>query len=187
MFKNFLKITFRSLWKNKTFVFINVVGMGISLACCIVAYLNYNFNDSFDKHEVNLNKTYRIDFIREFQGDSRTWGIAPLAMGMAVRENVTDIEHLVRYVPGGGSVKIKDDLFNTRIRYVDDTFFKVFSYEAVSGTLNGLDDKSNIFINEETAKKFFGINTTTQAGFPRSSIRLTSYSSTTLAIWLVTV
>ena len=57
MFKRiFLKVTLRSLVKSKVFVFINIVGLGLALACCIVAYLNYNFAQTFDvQHEIMMN------------------------------------------------------------------------------------------------------------------------------------
>jgi hypothetical protein len=68
MLKNYLKITFRSLMKNKLFTFINVFGLGVALACCIVAYLNWDYNVKFDTHHLNSERIYRINFIRITNG-----------------------------------------------------------------------------------------------------------------------
>ena len=55
MFKNYLKITVRNLLKNKVYVAINVVGLGLALACCIVAYLNTQFDWTFDQNHKNID------------------------------------------------------------------------------------------------------------------------------------
>lgn len=55
MFKNFLQITFRNFLKNKVFVIVNVLGLGIALACCIVAYYNAKFDKDFDSFHSNKN------------------------------------------------------------------------------------------------------------------------------------
>ena len=52
MFKNFLLITLRSMMKNKLFIFINVFGMAIAIACCIVAYFAYEFEATFDENHI---------------------------------------------------------------------------------------------------------------------------------------
>ena len=49
MFKNYLLVTFRNLLKNKIFTLINILGLGIALAVCIVAFFNHMFNYEFDR------------------------------------------------------------------------------------------------------------------------------------------
>lgn len=71
MIKNYILITFRSMMKNKLFIFINVIGLGISIASCIVAYFNYDFNRTFDSIHVNASTIYRVNSIREFQNERR--------------------------------------------------------------------------------------------------------------------
>ena len=53
MLQNYLLITLRSIVKNKIFILINVLGMGIAVACCIVAYLNWEFSTNFDRNHTN--------------------------------------------------------------------------------------------------------------------------------------
>jgi len=147
MLKNYLKITFRSLWKSKAFVLINVFGMGIALACCIIAYLNYDYNNSYDIQHVNA---------RDFQGNRTKNGIAPMPIGNLMRDKITGVEKSVRYIRGGGNFKISDDLFNTGIAYVDDGFLDLFTFPLKSGSSNEFENKSNIYISTELAIKYFG-------------------------------
>ncbi len=155
MIKNYLKIILRSLWKNRTFVFINIVGMGIALACCIVAYLNYEYNQKFDVEHVNAEKIYRVNFIREFQGRSRKYGYVPRPLGANIRENISDVDKVVRVIPSGANLRIKDELFVENMSYVDPDFFNIFSFEIVAGSTDGLANPSNIYISDELARNYF--------------------------------
>lgn len=155
MIKNFLLITLRSMMKNKLYLFINIFGMGIAIASCIVAYFNYDFNLSFDDHHINAPTIYRVNSIREFQNERTKYGYVPMALGNAIRQNVSDVDRVIRYSPGGGNFRIKEELFNSDLIFLDTSFFNLFTYEFVEG--NGdMTDKSKIFIDEELAKKYFG-------------------------------
>ncbi len=155
MVKNYLLITLRSMFKNKLFLSINILGMAVSIACCIIAYFNWDFNDSFDSHHVNAGTIYRVNSIREFQGNRTEYGYTPIALGNAIRQNVSDIDEIVRFSPGGGNFRVGDEIFQTNLTNVDPEFFKLFTFDFIEG--NGeLRDKSQIVINEEMARKYFG-------------------------------
>jgi len=156
MFKNYLKITFRSLLKSKVFVLINVLGMGIALACCIVAYLNYDYNYSYDEQHQNVESVYRVNFIREFQERSTKNGITPSPMIRSLREELTKTEKLIRYTPSGSNVKIEDELFRTTIAFADPAILEVFTFPLISGSPKELQDKGKILISDQLAEKYFG-------------------------------
>lgn len=155
MIKNYLLITLRSMSKSKLFLAINILGMAIAIACCIVGYFNYDFNVSFDSHHVNANTVYRVNSVREFQANQTTYGYVPIALGNAIRQNIADIDAVVRYSPGGGNFRIGDDLFQTNVSNVDPAFFDLFTFEFIEGD-GILKDKSQIVIHQELAEKYFG-------------------------------
>lgn len=155
MLKNYLLITVRSLMKNKLFISINILGMAISIASCIVAYYNYDFNRGFDENHLNAATIYRVNSIREFQNDKTKFGHVPMALGNAISQNLKDIDRVVRYSPGSGNFRIKDNVFNSDLTFVDPDFFKIFTYQFIEGDGN-LADKSKIFISDELARKYFG-------------------------------
>ena len=128
MFKNYLKITFRSLMKNKLFVVINVLGLGIALSCTVVAFLSWSFNDKYDVQHVNAANIYRINFERITNGELIKNGITPQPLGAAIRENITEIDEVIRLSPNDGNFKIGDELFRTSVYAVDPAILEVFTF-----------------------------------------------------------
>lgn len=156
MFKNYLKITLRSLIKSKVFVLINVLGMGIALACCVVAYLNYDYNYSYDEQHKGVESVYRVNFIREFQERSSKYGITPSPVIRSLREELTEADDLIRYTPSGANVKIGDEVFGTTIAFTDPAILEVFTFALISGSSKELKEKGGILISDKLAKKYFG-------------------------------
>ncbi|NJM24737.1 MAG: ABC transporter permease [Bacteroidia bacterium] len=156
MIKNYLLITFRSLMKNKLFISINIIGMAIALACCIVGYFNYDFNATFDEHHQNAATIYRVNSIREFQNERTKYGIVPVALGEMIKENVKDVDAVMRYSPGGGNFRIKEELLENELMYIDIELFNVFTFEFVEGAPGDPHDKSAMYINQTLSKKYFG-------------------------------
>lgn len=155
MLKNFLLITLRSMLKNKLYLFINVFGMAISIACCIIGFFNYDHNAGFDQMHKNASTIYRVGSIREFQNELTEFGHAPIALGNAIKRNIPDVDNVVRFSPDGGNFRIKSDLFNSNLTYVDSDFFKLFTFEFMEG--NGdLKNRNEICISDELAIKYFG-------------------------------
>jgi hypothetical protein len=113
MLKNYLKITFRNLFKNALFVTINILGLGISLACCIVAYLNWDYNLKFDTHHVNTDSIYWVNFVRITNGEPIKNGDCPMPLGNIIRTNFEQVDKVARIYPAGGNFKVGDKLFST--------------------------------------------------------------------------
>src|SRR6187551_275341 len=155
MLKNQLLITLRNMMKNKLYLFINIFGMGTAIACCIVGFFNYDFNARFDQIHKNASSIYRVGSVRKFQNELTEFGHVPIALGNVIKQNIPDVDEVVRYAPGGGNFRIKDELFVSDITYVDPPFFKLFTYEFIEG--NGdLKSTSEICISDDLAIKYFG-------------------------------
>ena len=155
MLKNFFLITLRSMMKNKLYLFINILGMATSIACCIVGFFNYDFNASFDQMHKNASTVYRVGSVREFQNQLTEFGHAPMALGNAIKQNIPEVDEVIRYSPDGGNFRIKSELFSSDITYVDPPFFKVFTFDFIAG--NGdLKNRNEICISDELAIKYFG-------------------------------
>ena len=89
MLHNYLKIALRNIWKNKLYFGINVVGLGIALACSIIAYLNYAFDQSFDTFYEKRENIYRVNMVRQSNGVE--YGLAPLPLGPAAEQDIPGI------------------------------------------------------------------------------------------------
>ena len=155
MLKNYLKITFRSLFKNKLFTFINIFGLGIALSCCIVAYLNWDYNAKFDTYHENADKIYRVNFVRITNGKPINNGSCPAPLGHTIRESISQIDDVIRFMPIRGNFKIDDNLFNTWVAAVDPEFFEDFTFEFLHGVRSQIQDKRIIFISSDIREKHF--------------------------------
>jgi putative ABC transport system permease protein len=155
MIKNYLLITLRNMMKNKLYLFINIFGMGISIACCIIGFFNYDFNVSFDQNHKNAATIYRVGSVREFQNELTEFGYAPMALGNAIKQNVSDVDEVVRYLSDGGNFRVREELFSNNITYVDPALFKIFTFDFIEG--NGeLKSRNELCISDELAVKYFG-------------------------------
>ena len=97
MNKNFLLITLRNMMKNKLFIFINVFGMAVAIACCIVAYFAYEFESTFDGNYTNGAQIYRVSSVREFDHQTTRYGYAPLPLRGIVSQNFKDVDRSSRF------------------------------------------------------------------------------------------
>ncbi|MFM9837499.1 MAG: ABC transporter permease [Cyclobacteriaceae bacterium] len=141
--------------KNKLYLFINIFGMAISIACCIIGFFNYDHNAGFDHMHKNASTIYRVGSVREFQNELTEFGHAPIALGNAIKRNIPEVANVVRFSPDGGNFRIKSELFNSNLTYVDSGFFKLFTFEFIEG--NGdLKNRNEICISDELAIKHFG-------------------------------
>ena len=155
MLKNYLKIAFRNFYKNKIFVLINILGLGLALACCIVAYLNWDYNESYDTNHVNADKIYRVNFVRITNGRPIKNGSSPLPIGSHIKDNISQVGKVIRFTPLSGNFKVKDEVFRTSLVAVDPAFFNTFTFPLLAGNNEQIEDKRSVFISEELARKYF--------------------------------
>lgn len=155
MFKNYLKVTLRNLMKNKLFVFINVMGLGIALACCIVAYLNWEYNTKFDAYHTEAENAYFVNFVRITNGRPIKNGNCPLPLGDQIRTSIAQVDEVIRYFPIGGNFRVGNEVFRTSLSAVDPAFFDVFNFPMLVGSADGLQDKQSIVISTELREKYF--------------------------------
>jgi len=156
MIKNYFLITLRSMMKSKVYLFINIFGMAISIGCCITAYFNFDFNNSFDSIHENAATIYRINSIRRFQDRDTEYGITPMPLPEIVRANIQDVTHVARYVPDYADVRIGDEVFDNYTGYVDADLFQMFTFEFIEGDPMSIKDKTKMLISDQNAIRLFG-------------------------------
>ena len=96
MFKNYLLVTFRNLLKNKIFTLINILGLGIALAVCIVAFFNHMFNYEFDRTHENFDEIYRVTSFRDMKGREQEYGVVPATLGLEIKKDIPGIEKVCK-------------------------------------------------------------------------------------------
>lgn len=158
MFKNYLKIVFRNITKNIVYVLINIIGLGLALAICIVAYLNYKFDADFDTCHENRERIYRIEHTQLIEGEEISFASTPCLLGPTVAEDISGIEKMVRIDKSlmGDLVKAGENEKYARVIYADPDFFNVFTFPLISGNKESFRDINSIFITEQLAMFLFG-------------------------------
>lgn len=156
MLKNHFVILFRTLIKNRLLVIINILGLGIAIGCCVVAYFLYDSNASFDDIHTNASTVYRVNSIADRLGKPTEFGIVPLPLGEAMKQNVKELEMLSRFSRVNMNIRPGNEIFSTNSTYVDADFFKMFTFNFVYGGALTVTDKSKIVISDQLAIKYFG-------------------------------
>jgi len=156
MLKSYLLVTFRNLWKNKVFTFINIIGLGIALSVCIVAFFNHMFNYEFDRTHENFDRIYRVTCFRDMKGREQEYGIVPATLGLEAKKDIPGIEKAARLMRSGSPVKEGDDIFPTQISYVDPEFLDIFTFPIIIGDKSSIEKQANVLISRKMASTLFG-------------------------------
>ena len=167
MIKNYLKIAWRNLMKNKVFSFINVFGLSIGLTCCMLIALYLHNELSYDSYHKNADRIFQLgtNFVKEGKEDRTANTPAPMAKAMQMEfpeiekgtrllRMFADDRTLFQYKEPDGNVK---SFFETKGFVADSTFFQVLTYKFKEGNpAMALMNPNSVVINEATSRKIFG-------------------------------
>ncbi|OEJ99644.1 ABC transporter permease [Roseivirga misakiensis] len=156
MFKNFFKVTVRSLLKSKLFVLINIIGLGLALSCCIVAFLNYDFATTFDKQHENYDELYSIAVYRDQAGARIPFTMVPMPLGPNLKDEIPGLKGVSRFHRAGVTIKRDENVFNRRTAFVDDDFLDMFTFPILYGNKEAYKELSSVLISARTALSLFG-------------------------------
>lgn len=156
MFTNFLKTTVRNMLRNRAYVIINIIGLGLSLACCIVGYLNFKYAADFDKNHENHTRIYKIQINKTVQNRPIPYGISPLPLGHEIKNDLAGISHTVRYTSTGMVMQQGEKILNKRIGFAEEDFFEMFTFPFKYGDKKAFLTPGNIILSENTAEVYFG-------------------------------
>ncbi|MEX0720375.1 MAG: ABC transporter permease [Balneolaceae bacterium] len=159
MLKNYLKIAVRNLKKDKGYTFINLTGLSVGLAVCLIIALFIQFHLGFDKFHEKSDRIYRIAKEESKSGQVQRTGNMQGPLASTLAEELPEVEEAVRLQTVGKTlVTVRNESFyEENILRTDPSFFKIFNFPVLQKTTeNPLDDKNSIVLTEEAALKFFG-------------------------------
>ncbi|MES2520230.1 MAG: ABC transporter permease [Bacteroidota bacterium] len=158
MLKNYLKIALRNLKHNKVFSFINIAGLSIGLACCMLIVLYTKDEVSYDRFHQNVENIYRITSTETSpEGKVNKFGITGMVPGPTFARQIPEIDKFVRLQGDRLNIKKGTDILAQEATKVDSSFFSVFTFDFVEGSpKTALKDPQSIVITEEVAEKYFG-------------------------------
>lgn len=163
MIKNYFKIAWRNLQRNRSYALINIVGLSLGVACAILIFVLVNYHLSFDTFHKNKDHVYRI--VTEWHDGEINYSPAvPSPIGKVVRSEFTFAEQTARVIdyqgvlisiPGTGAVKKFEE--ESGAAFVEPGFFKIFDFPLIKGDINqALKNPNSAIITEKLARKYFG-------------------------------
>lgn len=168
MLQNYFKIALRNLFKNKVFSFINILGLAIGMACCMLILLWVQHELSYDKYHTHADDIYRVGTVFVGQdNESKSTG-TPAPLGPALMQEYPEVEAMARLVPPFNSenkdlIQVLRDsaviasFYEKDGFYVDSSFFKIFTYDFLAGNPEtALNQPNTAVLSEEVARNIFG-------------------------------
>ena len=158
MIKNYFKIALRNLARHKGYAFINIFGLAVGLAACLIILAYVQFETSYDRFHSKADRIYRLENEAQNQSGRVRWSATLQPVGGILRDQAPEVESvtqimikeraLVRY----GEKRLYSDYF----RYADPSFFDVFDFEILRGSKTSLNEPWKVFISQSAAIRYFG-------------------------------
>jgi len=156
MLKNYFITALRNIIKHKGHAFINISGLSIGIACCLLLFLWIQDELSYDRYHENADHIYRV--VQKWEADGKVGLTAntPAPLGPALIDEFAGIRKFVRFANSEFEVINKDRRFREKIFFADPDIFKVFTLPLIMGNPEyALKDKHSILISESMRKKYF--------------------------------
>ncbi|MCF7794609.1 MAG: ABC transporter permease [Candidatus Cloacimonetes bacterium] len=158
MLKNYFKVAFRNIARHKGFSFINIIGLAIGMAVCILILLWVRHELSYDRFHVNVDNIFRVVEMQEQSGEPFPVAVTPAALGPAILEDFPEVINFTRFQTYSfGYIPCGEEMLKANITLADHGLFEMFSFSILAGDKQKMfDDLFNMVISEETAYKIFG-------------------------------
>lgn len=160
MFKNYFKIAWRNIIRHKSYSVLNILGLAIGIAACLLILQYVSFELSYEDFQVNKDRIYRVQQDRYDNGKLSTqWAAGAYAAGNAFKDAIPEIEDYVKIVPAR---TITTEVDNQPIKiektfFAGNSFFSIFTYPLINGNKNeALKEPYTAALSETTARKIFG-------------------------------
>src|SRR5579871_99352 len=158
MLKNYLIVALRNLRRNKIFSFINIIGLGLGMACSLLIILWVQDEKSIDSFHANNSRLYNIYERQYYDGKVEAGYYTPGQLGSEIKKKIPEIEYACNYDWGGRSTfQLGDKIIKEDGCTAGDDFFKMFSFPVIQGKPeSALSDISSLAISKKMATQFFG-------------------------------
>ena len=158
MLYNYLKIAFRSLWRNKALASINIFGLSVGIAACLLILVFVWDELSFDRFHRHGDRIVRVTMEARLNGEELKVALTGTKVAPAFSRDFPEVESAVRVYNSPKVVQYHDKLFEEeRFLYADSTFFQLFSFELLQGNPTlALKGANKVVLTPALARKYFG-------------------------------
>lgn len=161
MLQNYIKIALRTLWKNRGFSLINIIGLAVGISVCLLIVMYIQHELSYDRFHEKGDRIYRMVLERRYPGRATSYSIIPHSVGEAVQKEYPEVEECVRFFANQGVstfIRVGEQTFEERnVIFADSNFFRVFTVPLLKGNpQTALSQPNTIVLTQTTARKYFG-------------------------------
>ena len=158
MIKNYFKIAFRNLFRNKGFSFINISGLAIGMASAILIFLWIQSELTYDRFHEKEDRIYEAWNRAEFSGKLQCWNTTPKILARTVEKDLPEVERAVRVNwPRQFLFSVGDKRLTVGGNMVDTGFLQMFSFPLLKGNAQtALNNGTSIVLTEKLAERIFG-------------------------------
>ena len=162
MIRNYLKIAFRNIKRNKSFSLINIVGLALGLACCIIITKFVISEVGYDSYHKNGDRLYRVSIKSEMLKSGESWkgALSPILWGPALVKEYPEIETYTRLMKSWEPLTF--DIKNNRLQqdnvyFAENSLFDLFNWDLISGDASCVfNNPYNVVLTERIARSYFG-------------------------------
>ncbi|HXR84418.1 MAG TPA: ABC transporter permease [Hanamia sp.] len=166
MFKNYFKTAFRSLTRNRSYTIINIAGLAVGIAVCMIIFMIIQFQTSFDNFHSKKDHIYRV-LTESHHADAGNITYAknvPFPMPAGLKTEFPQLEVAPVYashndelqVPDDNGTPVKNFKEQSGVFYTSPSFFKIFDFPLLAGSYASLKDPNNVLLTKEIAETWFG-------------------------------
>lgn len=158
MIKNFFKVAYRNLLRNKGFSVINILGLAVGIASAMIILLWIQNEVSYDQFHEKKDRIYEAWNRAEFSGELQCWNTTPKVLARTLERDLPEVEQAVRVDWTNSRLfSIGDKRLNVAGNIVDSNFLQVFSFPLLKGNAaTALKDMHSVVLTEKLAKKIYG-------------------------------
>ena len=161
MIKNYLTVAIRNIARNKTFSAINILGLAIGMACCILILLYVQDGLSYDQHHEHAHRIYRVAVEGKIAGTMRQYAVTPFPMGPALVKDYPEVIDAVRFSRADPKMLVGDQhgrlFYESGVVFTDPNFFQVFNFPLSKGNpKTAFSGPYSVVVTEAIAQKYFG-------------------------------
>lgn len=167
MFKNYFKTAFRSLTRNRSYTVINIAGLAVGIAVCIVIFIIIQFQTSFDDFHAKKDRVYRVLTQSHHAGAANITfeKNVPFPMPAGLKAEFPQLEQVAPvYASHNDELQVVDDngkplrIFKEQsgVFYTSPSFFNMFNFPLLAGSYESLKDPNNVLLTKEIAETYFG-------------------------------
>ncbi len=167
MFKNYFKTAFRSLTRHRSYTIINIAGLAVGIAVCMMIFIIIQFQTSFDNFHAKKDRIYRVltEYHHSEDGNITYGKDVPFPLPAALKTSFPQAEQVapifashedVLLIPDDNGTTVKTFKEKKGVFFTAPAFFKIFDFPLLAGSYESLKEPNNVLLTKEIAGKYFG-------------------------------